>query len=90
MTRARLKLVICPSCKGTGKSYIGLLHKCAWCIGERRIAIETAMRWIHQVESLAYSGYLCGDHSEADMHKMRIEAMAVRTLIASFGGGFRP
>lgn len=85
MTRARLKLVICPSCKGTGKSPC-LGWTCAWCIGLRRVPVETALQYADQVETLGQGGYICGDHDVADMRRMEAEGMAIRKLIADFGG----
>lgn len=85
MSRAKVVAVVCPSCKGTGKSP-ALLWQCAWCAGERRIGVAQALRWADTSEMLGRGGYICGDHDLADMHRMVAEAIAVRACIHAHVG----
>jgi hypothetical protein len=82
MTKARLKLIVFPSCKGTGRSP-ALSWRCMWCEGAKGVSKRTALQWASTLEMLAQGGYICGDHDYDDMRRMEAEAKAVRTFIAA-------
>lgn len=55
----RITKILCPSCKGTGRSFLGL---CQWCDGAKRMPIGEVPNWAEWLFTLAVGGYIAGDH----------------------------
>lgn len=79
MTAARVSKVLCPCCKGTGKSRF--FPCCAWCGSTGRLSPARAMAYAATVKVYAEGGYLAGDHDEGTMRAMLDEARDVRAFV---------
>lgn len=83
MTPPRITKIICPCCEGSGMSRL-LKLRCCWCLGARRVPVETAHRYAKLTWNLAGGGYIAGDHdidTKLEMEK-RAEAVYALTGIA--------
>ncbi|MGY6246217.1 hypothetical protein ACXIUS_01550 [Bosea thiooxidans] len=79
MSGFRITKIVCPSCKGSGRSDLFDI-KCLWCRGAKRLSVADVDAWSAQVWVIAGGGYIAGDHSLADCRTMEAEANAARHL----------
>lgn len=77
----RVTKIICPSCHGSGRSWLFVQMQCGWCQGSKRMSADDAEAWAQWRNSLGRGGYLCGDHDLEDARRMEAEARTVFALL---------
>lgn len=79
MSSYRITKIVCPSCKGSGRSDLFDI-RCTWCNGKKRVTVRGADHWSRTMWCIAGGGYIGGDHGLEDCRQMEAEANAARRL----------
>lgn len=79
--KVRVTSIACPSCGGTGESWLSL--RCDWCKGSKRLSAADAEQYADTIYMLAGGGYIAGDHDLDEMREMERKAEAIHAAIGS-------